>query len=1508
MNYKNNSKLVHSAVAVLPNLSRETIKTVVSYLCKKNKLDLIEGVTVKELQNENYLYLDYNRKLLYRLSERAFNSFILKTHGRVVCSKKFGFSLAFAHQGGYKEQSIMSLINFIRDKYVLVKGISENITNDHMKAWFLDMCAMLAEIVDPTSYGPKRLALVIIRAYSLIIRLIDFRRTHSYNPQSLGFGDVSFVAAMFGIPENIITKIKMFQTVASLKTSGLNVVYNFMVSFVGVIRDLLEFIITKYPDFAYIKIILQFFDKHFAFVEDIRYSEQVVSLYTKYMKDSQIMFNIEFRQQVCELADKLKIKVSFSEHIDRPENKYIKEIYKCFLTNIYKYAKTFSVSSRQEPVCFVFEGPAGCGKSRIMNKLVEVLKDRKSVYVHAVPPVTGGKDFYDDYENQEVFVVDDMGQQGLSQWRSIINWVAPVKYPLDCASAEKKNTKFFSSDLILVTTNLFTNIPGFTATDCISSKEALFRRCHVIKFDQVDKVGDFSLHYVKYDYQRDMIFANNFLDGLEPGVLPNLESNNDVEVLRWLMKILMSSLKKQKDYAKSNTVEESDILSIWDSIEPTDDMFEEATYIPQSKECDSYDIGEAEYNVFDKQYKDATSNAIPTHYSNRNFEINSSFFHYDGKNVVGALESDVAPYTYLDQVKAEYQSKPSIESGIRIEELKYWENEWLCKLEYCYVSVKFYIKNMLKSIHGVITSCVTKFMVALQHPTDDEKIAYLTIGFELIVIIFGLIMCSYLDNTVNLETTEAEDIYDDLCKAKNKFYAQAGGLNLAGVSRQTLFSEIISAGSSKPKQLVHCVFSGRRFFTVNHAVGEGPHYINSYLNWSGFKNKQVMLNQQSFKVIKRFSEIDLVCCELNQAVNPFRAIQFCKPTKFIQDFSIVNSDMMLDMKLNFNIHPNSEAINYTTQHGEVKISPNSSYSYNLSAGGLCGSPLIGYNQELYGMHVAGKEDGIGASIIFPDYVREYLIPFMGNTPSAQFDIMDKDYSDFSGCRYKQIGLDVHRPPLNTKLTPTIFYDILDNQEIKSDLENKLRSGEIDEIIEKAPPNFKAFGSNTLATMSKKSFKVIPYIQQDEIDFAVKCLDTLLCDFSPITDSEAAFGNSDITEMNRKSVNGYGYEREKNVYFDYENKIINPEFLSKVDQFQKRCVDDTLTIEDGLAYETMKDELRPIGKVNKPRCFRVMPLHHTFLLKKMIANLAVFIKKNMWNNGIAIGMNPYKDWDKLYQILKEFNLFDGDFGQYDGSAPAQLQDAIANCVLKRFKGTEFEHTILHKLLLMIIRSYVLVKEELYLTTHSLPSGCWVTALFNSFLNRMLTAICLFRQKKLRGEVATVEQFKQIVDFVLGDDKVVGVKGDLKDYVNALTMKDVAESFGMTYTDALKGEIVAPFKSIENCQFLKRKFVYHPVLVKIVGKLDMNTLIQSLRYSDVSKDFKTTIDGKCTALQFELALYPHSESLKSKIITYFYSKNFYTRLFQDGEIYKSMTDDPNLWEKLCVAQGKYDYTRL
>jgi hypothetical protein len=458
------------------------------------------------------------------------------------------------------------------------------------------------------------------------------------------------------------------------------------------------------------------------------------------------------------------------------------------------------------------------------------------------------------------------------------------------------------------------------------------------------------------------------------------------------------------------------------------------------------------------------------------------------------------------------------------------------------------------------------------------------------------------------------------------------------------------------------------------------------------------------------------------------------------------------------------------------------------------------------------------------------------------------------------------------------------------------------LEKKVPPNFQTFGSKTLFKISAKSFAPIPTIPQEEIDFAKKCISTFFIKYDQISDHEVIKGNFDLSPLNKDSVNGFGYEKDKDLYIDFANGTPTPNFQKFLEEFMERARKDDLTIKDVLFYEAMKDELRPIAKKDKPRSFRVAPLHHTYLVKKFLGNLFIHCRKNMWNNQIAVGMNPYLDWNTLYKHLRKNDiLFDGDVGNWDGGTNSQVQDAISEIVLDFYTGKDKE--VLNLLLTSMVRSYVLIRERLYLSTHSMPSGCWVTAFFNSLYNRFITALVLYREMKKDNKIPSVTDFLKLTDFVLGDDKLCGAPTSHAKYFNAFTVKNYFNSLGMKYTDGDKGEILSESKPIHELCFLKRGFKFHTKLQKIVGPLSLTTLYNTLRYYDDTKEYDEAMSGKLTAFQYEMYLH-ENQNLLNFVIDQAQKCDFPLRIFTESHIQKSMLD-PETYGQIMSSLGKYDF---
>jgi hypothetical protein len=136
-----------------------------------------------------------------------------------------------------------------------------------------------------------------------------------------------------------------------------------------------------------------------------------------------------------------------------------------------------------------------------------------------------------------------------------------------------------------------------------------------------------------------------------------------------------------------------------------------------------------------------------------------------------------------------------------------------------------------------------------------------------------------------------------------------------------------------------------------------------------------------------------------------------------------------------------------------------------------------------------------------------------------------------------------------------------------------------------------------------------------------------------------------------------------------------------------------------------------------------------------------------------------------------------------------------------------------------------------------------------------------------------------------------------------MKEVAESLGMTYTDAKKGDINFKGKRLEECQFLKRSFMFNIRMNRVVGLLDMNTIIESLRFFSADKEYSVVMYGKLTAMQYELFLYGnHGLVLMNRILTLAKENNIFYKVFTQEHIAKTMCEE-DTYAQICFSLNKF-----
>jgi hypothetical protein len=1162
---------------------------------------------------------------------------------------------------------------------------------------------------------------------------------------------------------DILKRINLFTGKRLLDTPGM------LVDLVTCVSEFILKCVKMIPNVP--ECIVRIFENMFGFGKKKQTLDAMNAIVWLWNKNKRVMESVTWRESVRNMQETLKRDSILLDYFRK--DAVGEGAYNDF-KRVVRSMVAYESCTRKEPACLVFEGPPGTMKSIDMSKVAKMTK--KSVYTHAVKPLEAGKDFYDSYNNEELFVIDDLGQMGLSCWRIIINFVSIIKCPLDCAAADLKDTKFFDSEMILITTNNLRNMTGLSKSDCISHVEALWRRCHVLDYSNVDRVdgnrrGD--VVYRRYDLHEKK-FVENF----------------DVPS--------MKHLPTRCSTADSNR------LIAWE------------TYI---------------------------ANALSEHYQNV----------YGGAQLTHSDEVDI------DRIMEEYSFCDA--QGQSLDVIGYALNLFL-----------YYIETSFRELKTIV----------MDNPKTSALIAIATSALILVYYTYT--------GFAKEEISTAKSIVDEWRKGIETSFRTNKRLNMSigestivetpiGVptlatavkDRMVLVEFLCDKPGNVGSKLCQALTSGHHLLVVGHSYHDTMKILNVYRTWEDYENQVIMYNNIPYEQTYTNQAKDISILTLPKTmVSPFKkSTQFFK----IEDVGkvavypyFVNAGCIGRLGTSFTI--GRTQAEYVTVRGRHTLPAEGYANYPLSAPGFCGSLIVDSVLGVIGIHVAGN-GAVGHAILIGDIVKDIRKVFENDGNLADLTIKQVYGTDFSGSMYETDMF--HAPPKKSSIIPSPLsgYD----------------------VPTKFPANMQAKGHRTLEEMARKSFKPIPVIPQVEVDFAMNCLRDFMVPFSDLTEEQIVRGDDVLPPLNKDSVNGYGLDEDKEKYIDFDNGQLTEYMRELMKRLEDDVLNDRIDYKDHLYYETLKDETRPQHKVDKPRAFRISQLTSVVLLKKCLGNLFKHIVTTRDFNQIMIGMNPYSEWNDLYEeMAAEECTGDGDIGQYDGRQAAQIQDGVNELVKSFYVGNHPE--LLAAILEAVVRSWVLVSRKLMLTTHSMPSGSWVTALFNSLYNRAYTACTYYRESTKHGDTPRKEEFHKIKDKVLGDDKLFGSSGMSAKYVNALTLKSFFNSIGMEFTDGDKGEILSAHKPLKELVFLKRGFRYHNELGKVVGPLAVDTLRNTILWVNGRKDTRIVMEGKLHAYQREMYLHGDAgEECVNKLCKYMDRIGYkYVRL-PKSYMYSLFTESPD-----------------
>lgn len=398
----------------------------------------------------------------------------------------------------------------------------------------------------------------------------------------------------------------------------------------------------------------------------------------------------------------------------------------------------------------------------------------------------------------------------------------------------------------------------------------------------------------------------------------------------------------------------------------------------------------------------------------------------------------------------------------------------------------------------------------------------------------------------------------------------------------------------------------------------------------------------------------------------------------------------------------------------------------------------------------------------------------------------------------------------------------------------------------------------------------------------------------LTYEEAIKGTSDddyMCAVNRTTSPGYPYSLEKKegpgkTYWmgqgeKFEFNTIPARRLRRdVEKLLENCSNGIIS---GVVFiDTLKDERREIKKVEagKTRVFSAGPQHFVVAFRQYFLPFAAFLMHNRIDNEICVGSNPYSlDWERIARKLKlkGEHVIAGDFGNFDGSLVAQILWSIFWEIyvpwLQRFNdfSTPEGQIILRTCLGLwthLVHSVHIFKDNVYMWTHSQPSGNPFTVIINCLYNSIIMRLAWIEiMKEVKPEYMSMKFFRKHVSMVsFGDDNVLNISERVLDLYNQETISEVMTKLKHEYTDEAKTGQIIKSRKLEDIFFLKRGFKFSEELQRTIAPLKIEVIYEMLNWSRNTIDPDVILMTNIEVAMREIVYHGREEytKLKNKIL--------------------------------------------
>jgi len=343
----------------------------------------------------------------------------------------------------------------------------------------------------------------------------------------------------------------------------------------------------------------------------------------------------------------------------------------------------------------------------------------------------------------------------------------------------------------------------------------------------------------------------------------------------------------------------------------------------------------------------------------------------------------------------------------------------------------------------------------------------------------------------------------------------------------------------------------------------------------------------------------------------------------------------------------------------------------------------------------------------------------------------------------------------------------------------------------------------------------------------------------LTDAEALNGADSIPyvdQLKRSTSAGHPFNVSKTHYLepikDSDKVILSPEMKLLYDKIHEGLLKGEVVAMIFKAH--LKDEVRKISKVEqrKQRVFTGCNMIMTLLVRKYFGGIVRFLHTFKEDSEMSVGINcTSSEWKDLYNQITRFGstrMLCGDYKSFDTSISPQIMKSVLQIltIIAMKSGNYSQEDIVMMTLLgdAICFPYISIGGELYRFYGGNPSGHPLTVVFNCIANSLYMRMSF-------QSVYDIGTFSDRVALATyGDDNIASVHEDCPNF-NQQHIGWFLGVHGLTYTLASKEAIVSPYLHIDECDYLKRKFVMHEGIM--CAPLDLESMKKSLCFRQGSK---------------------------------------------------------------------------